>query len=389
MTTRIWSKIATSFLLILYQNCLITSSVVQAQDINTVDTIATYIDENGVKVPDWSQISFANLPLVDTAGEINIPTELINQLGYNPNRAWEAGTAVADLVMMGDLNGFDLEEYSLTALEEYWGMSFDDWSLEEFDLIKNMDVGGLIEAYDLSGSAAKYVKDIPILQEALGSQYAGYALNVIKYKENLTSIALKEVNLAGYSISDISDLKGLAIKKYQNWQQSIIGKIPGIKEIPFSEYEKLKSATQAIGIVDIVFGETEQYGQQSISGSDVDGFGVNCSGGCAHVEFSGTPFVLGKRWISGDSQQVNGGKGILKIVNLGKEPTGRLPFNDSPFKLVLRNNTESEGSAQLKWVFRTCFRDMFGQEHCTPYCLFEIPIYKFNEGEWHYLGVAF
>ena len=195
--------------------------------------------------------------------------------------------------------------------------------------------------------------------------------------------------MAGFTISDIQDLRNLPIREFENWQQSVISRIPGLSQIPFSEFQSLRNITQIIGIVDIVFSDAEQFAEQSISGSDREGFNVPCADGtCGHIELSGTPFILGKRWISGDSQQVEGGKGILRIVNGGMEATGRLPFPDAPFKMTIRDLSETEGSARFYWEFRACFRDFFGVEHCTPYALFRIPIYRLRETEWHYLGLS-
>ena len=393
--TKLAKKIKFILITIIVAGLVIMSAPTQANellDLVGVDdefNIPVITDADGIILPDWARITFDILPIVEDAGSINIPQNLIRQLGYDPNRVWEAGTAVADILLLGDLNGFDLEERTIDGLEQFFGVGFDDFPLEEFDLIQNLSVGGLIDAYLETGLDFFQVDDIPLLQEILGEGFAGFDLSTLRLEESIANLLLEDFDLAGFTISDIQDLRNLPIREFENWQQSVISRIPGLSQIPFSEFQSLRNITQIIGIVDIVFSDAEQFAEQSISGSDREGFNVPCADGtCGHIELSGTPFILGKRWISGDSQQVEGGKGILRIVNGGMEATGRLPFPDAPFKMTIRDLSETEGSARFYWEFRACFRDFFGVEHCTPYALFRIPIYRLRETEWHYLGLS-
>jgi hypothetical protein len=116
-----------------------------------------------------------------------------------------------------------------------------------------------------------------------------------------------------------------------------------------------------IGTIDVVYGKKEARRLNTVTGSDVAGFKVPCDQkSCSYIELSGNPLVYGKQWISGKSQEVEGGSGLLKIVNGGKEPTGRLPLGPT-FKFVMTDVTESEGTAGFTLYTRVCGLG------CTPY----------------------
>ena len=80
----------------------------------------------------------------------------------------------------------------------------------------------------------------------------------------------------------------------------------------------------------------------------------------------------GKRWVSGNSQQVEGGEGALKAINAGKEPTGRMVYGNL-FKVVLTGTNESTGTADFGLYFRICNKNAFVDLGCSPYFLGPIP----------------
>ena len=87
----------------------------------------------------------------------------------------------------------------------------------------------------------------------------------------------------------------------------------------------------------------------------------------------GLPILKGAKIISGDSQQVEGGKGLLRWVNGGKEPTG---VHLAGMKLIVRNVNAKKGTAIVHLNFRSCF--YFFGEHCTPYFM-GFPLWQLNE----------
>ncbi len=142
------------------------------------------------------------------------------------------------------------------------------------------------------------------------------------------------------------------------------------------------SQAQALGFplsrTDIVFGNIEGGIDRTISGSYEEGFAVPCYRNCAHIEL-GAPYT-GFRWVSGLSQQVNGGHGIMGQINDGLEPTGRHPFG-SAVKVVLLETNEATGTAQLGLYFRTCVRRPIDLG-CSPYFIGPLPWLTIREEDF-------
>ena len=208
---------------------------------------------------------------------------------------------------------------------------------------------------------------------------------------DIGDIVLSNYDLSSYTIADIPGLAETPIYRFPGFENLNISQIPNLASLPFQLYPNFPQY-DAVGfaLVDLVLGEAEQYAERSISGGNRVGI-ANCNDGssCAHIELGGPlPTTAGRQWVSGDSQRVKGGKNLLKWVGGGKEPTGRLPFNNPPFKMVLRNNSETQDTVALTLAFRYCFSS-WGIRHCTPYNLFEIPLHTFRVGDYIYLGVDF
>jgi len=68
--------------------------------------IPTAVDSSGkytAKSPDWSKIVWANFPSVSQSGYFTIPQEVMNKIGYNPSRSWNAGQKPDSIIMLGDV----------------------------------------------------------------------------------------------------------------------------------------------------------------------------------------------------------------------------------------------------------------------------------------------
>ena len=131
----------------------------------------------------------------------------------------------------------------------------------------------------------------------------------------------------------------------------------------------------SLGRADIIFGNAEGGLQRTISGSYKEGFAVPCWQNCAHIEL-GAPYT-GLRWVSGLSQQVRGGHGMLASLNNGWEPTGRHPFGSS-VKVVLLETDESSGTANMGLYFRTCISKPIDLG-CSPYFIGPLPWLRITE----------
>jgi hypothetical protein len=93
----------------------------------------------------------------------------------------------------------------------------------------------------------------------------------------------------------------------------------------------------------------------------------------------------GKRWISGNDQQVEGGCGVLKAVNGGKEPTGRLVWGTDTFKIVLNEVDEQTEQASFSAYMRLCANLPLGGKTCTPYFI-PLPWFPVSRHNWVVIG---
>lgn len=80
----------------------------------------------------------------------------------------------------------------------------------------------------------------------------------------------------------------------------------------------------------------------------------------AYLEFSD-----GSRWVSG-RQMVKGGCGVLKSINGGREPVGRLVYGTDAVKIVLDSVDETTERATFSAYMRICAATLIGKT-CSPY----------------------
>jgi hypothetical protein len=180
------------------------------------------------------------------------------------------------------------------------------------------------------------------------------------------------------------------LSKFTGWQNTLIKDIPGLNAVPLASFPlPLTESGNTFARIDFIWGTAEKRRQRTVSGSDVAGFSVPCSGQkCPHIELddlenSGRNIrgkFEGSSWISGKYQQVEGGWGCLKSVNGGKEPTGRLPYG-SAFKVVVMEPNEKNDTVDTALFFR--FKNACG---ATPYFIGPVPFFNYKVNSPIFLG---
>ena len=379
---------------------LTTSAIRQAlqpeQFIASANPVPTVIavDENGNQylMPDWSQIQFSTLPPIQESGSFTATSEAIDALGYDPSRSWSAGQTPDEFMMLGDFQeAFELENLSLRDICSEVGCDAQNESLADFQLMSKQTVGSLLSAVD--GLEDEKIEDVPPLQDlfAKTSYYVDENDTIEEFLDahpKLKKLKLDKLDLADYQVEDIPGLDKISLEKLENWENTYINQIPGLAYLSFDSFPVVPgTATTGIAKVDVVFSSAEKIALRSVSGSYEEGFHVNCTDqDCAHIELAGFPFVEGSQWISGKDQKVQGGQGILKFVNGGKEPTGRHPFGKA-FKVVVWETDEGSGQVDTALFFRVCQRIFFSQT-CTPYFVGPIPWLTHSEEDWIFTGIS-
>jgi hypothetical protein len=184
------------------------------------------------------------------------------------------------------------------------------------------------------------------------------------------------VDLTKVPVRAVPSVRTTPFGRYQGFQALTANKIPNLGSIPFTKMPGFTIPAGASMLrLDLVRNRERNVQHKVMSGSELQP-NAPCKTNCDYIETTplvGLPFLKGAKIISGDSQQVEGGKGMLRWVNGGKEPTG-VSFN--AFKLVVRQVKARPGSAVVNINFRSCF-SFFGL-HCTPFFI-GFPLWQMNE----------
>lgn len=332
------------------------------------------------------------MPAISEFGSFQAPANVTDKLGYDPSRSWNAGQKPDLFTMLGDFqDSFKLQKFSLTDISQIVNQDFQKVNLESFGVMKFQTLDSLVKAIpNLKDFTLNEVKPIfDLLSQDLSTSFdANQSIgNLLQQSPHLGKLSLSSLNLKSYNLDSIPGLSVTPIGSFEKWQGVYIDEIPGLANVPFSQFPNpINPVGAEVGIVDIAFGTDEQQRKLTISGSDKEGFAVPCSSYCAHTELSGSPAVNGKAWVSGKYQLVKGGKGILGSANGGKEPTGRQPFGNA-FKVTVWDVSEVDGMISQALFFRVCMRNNFVDLGCTPYFIGPVPFMTYKEKEPIFLGL--
>ncbi|BAY65570.1 hypothetical protein NIES22_56770 [Calothrix brevissima NIES-22] len=372
---------------------LIFSAIIitwQQQGISKQPEIPTISWQN-TRLPDWNQITFSKMPAINESGSFQTPPGVTEKLGYNPSRSWNAGQKPDSFTMLGDFqDSLKLQKFSLTDIAQIVDLDLQKLNLESFGVMKFQTLDSLVKAIpDLKKNHVSEVKSVlDLLDQYLSNSFDTNQTigNLLQQSPHLGKLSLSSLNLKSYNLNSIPGLSTTPIGSFEKWQGVYIDEIPGLANVPFSQFPNpINPVGTEVGIVDIAFATNEQQRKSTISGSDKEGFAVPCAQDCSHTELSGSPAVNGKAWVSGKYQLVKGGKGILGSVNGGKEPTGRQPFGDA-FKVAIWDVSEVDGMITQALFFRACMRNNFIDLGCTPYFIGPVPFMSYREKEPIFLG---
>ena len=352
--------------------------------------------------PNWSQITWSNLPSVLQSGSITVPQEVISKIGYDPSRSWSAGQKPDSIVMLGDVeDAFKISSLSLKNIQTIIS-SVPVLTLKDFGLMQWQTPASLVKAIPTLGSLdVSQVKPIEDLFSQAGISSSGTIAQILESNPQAASLPLGNLDLSQYSIDSIPTLTNTELNKFKDWQKSYINQVPGLNKLRMDKLpQPISAGVNVVGIASVVLGKAEhgdpKVGDSYYISGRVDSTDktvpVGCQSGkeCAYMElgdFKGNGALYGKRWVSGLSQKVKGGFGILSSVNGGLEPTGRLVYG-SGFKVALTNINESIGTAEFGLYFRVCAHIPFGGKTCTPYFIGPVPWLPVKENDLVVVGTG-
>lgn len=405
-----------------------------------IESISSPTRFDGQPVTDWNSfwddLSFDKLLNAPDAGSLADGAAdplTVQQLGYDPTQtfeilpglppqsipiSWLAGTPVANILPLGSLQALfstSISELSLNDIAGLAGQSLGGLSLNDFAVSNWQSIKDLVTAIPLLGdtamsaleSVARPIADL--IKQTFPQAFVYNTLNdaLSAGKDSLSDIYgfggqyLSQLNnLISYGLDEIQGLIDTAFGKFKAWQQSLVNKVPFLKNISWKKLgiPDTLSFLPTLAKVDLVLGTKEKF--QGQFASSVRGFLTNTiSGGvysgffnqpcqeneCPHIELTGSALVKGKRIVSGLVQKVEGGTGFLKVVNGGKEPTGFEPFKipGGLVKLVFTHKGPGDGSDSFQVALYFCVRvDIWGTKHETPKFIGPIPLLTVRTKQW-------
>ncbi len=347
---------------------------------------------NKLLLPDWKQISLSQLPGISQSGAID-GSPYSQTLGYDLSRTWTVGMTPDEYLKLGDISeALQAEKFALQAIGDITSIEFNKIALSEFSLIKEQTLSHLAKVVpQLAQTAVKDIQSIAALLKTKGIQPANLTLSQVLTQYEVGNIKLGEIDLSKFSLTSIPNLEAVPIQDLTNWMNSFVKNIPGLGQVPLGLMPNpISEVGNLVMRIDAVYGTAENRRNNPISGSDVQGFSVPCTQkDCAYLELDDLENVgasdrsssEGKQWISGKYQEVEGGSGILKAVNNGREPTGRLPFGKA-FKVVVMETDETTDTVNTALYFRFCAWKM----GCTPYFIGPIPFFSYQVNALMFVG---
>ncbi|NJO93882.1 MAG: hypothetical protein HC820_05120 [Hydrococcus sp. RM1_1_31] len=216
----------------------------QNYQIDSTASIPSYIDSSGTRMPDWSQITLADIPAITQGGSFDISTiaqgtgyssdELISILGYDPSRSWEAGTHLKDILMLGDLKGVsNLDEWNLAAIAQSTGADLEGLKLSDFGLLKNQTAEDLIYAVpNLENLGLEEVQPLFDLAKAgLGTSKALSLKNsslgdLANSNFDFANLKMDNIDLSQYDLKSIEGIEDANFGDFSGSDGAMTSEIP-------------------------------------------------------------------------------------------------------------------------------------------------------------------
>ena len=357
-----------------------------------------------VLLPDWSRISLAQLPGISQSGAID-GSPYSQTLGYDLSRTWNVGMTPDQYLKLGDISeALQAEEFSLQAIQaialgtqpeantDINSIDSNKIALSEFPLIGEQTLSHLAQVVpELAKTQVNNITPVATLLKSHLIAASNLTLAQVLTQYEVGQMKLGQINLSEFSISSIPNLDAVQLQQFTGWMNSNVSDIPGLGQVPLGLMPNpITEIGSLVMRIDVVYGPAENRRNNTISGSDVQGFSVPCTEkDCAYLELddlentgrSDRGKLEGKQWISGKYQEVEGGRGILKAVNNGREPTGRLPFGKA-FKVVVMEPDETTDTVDTALFFRFCAWRM----GCTPYFIGPVPFFSYKVNSLIFVG---
>lgn len=311
--------------------------------------------KNAIK-PDWTKISFSDFSPLKEDGSFSLPgAETV---------AWEAGAEISEILNLWTIKEFSPQWLSISEMARLEDLPLSAATgklLDEFPLVKKQTFDHLLEV--VPGLEDLPLDEFPLLEDLVLAMddvldFDDFDIDMLNADvgeiiqklglgdsqlETLNVLAsekgLDDFKLGDYGLGDIPGLVDSPIDSLEEWGFEKIKQIPLLENLSLSMMPNPLSLLGGfVARADRVWGDAEGAAPRTISGGNQVGFKVPCEKKpCAAIELDDVEnegksiqmMFEGVRWVSGESQQVDGGSGCLSGVSGGDEPTGRHPFGKS------------------------------------------------------------
>ena len=123
-------------------------------------------------VPNINEMTFSTFPPIESEGSVVLSNEVIEQLGFNPNRSWQKGQTLDTIIQLGDISkGFGVDTFTLNEIKSLVNIDFNQLSLNDFGIIQFQTIGSLFSA--IPNLKNKKIKTIPPLRDLIKDTQCG------------------------------------------------------------------------------------------------------------------------------------------------------------------------------------------------------------------------
>jgi murein DD-endopeptidase MepM/ murein hydrolase activator NlpD len=217
--------------------------------------------------PQWTQVSFSNLGKIqsDNLGYID-DVSLIQQLGYNPSRAYSIGDDLGSVMKVGDLDIFGIGRKTVGSY--LGGANPSNVSLGEFEAINGVTLNDLNSS--ISSLKNIPVSSFPLLKSIVSGNRSGIAQNLSPFLQQV-SPAIKNYLSANPWAADLpveqllqGDWKGVALQgTLKVGLPQLVQKFPSLKNIPLGDIVSAVSSGNIKSLANVGI----QYGLKQLQGT--------------------------------------------------------------------------------------------------------------------------
>ena len=306
----------------------------------------------------------------EEAGEIKnsfLERKSINDLlGYEFSRTWEAGDSFSSVLKYGDVKA--LQQLDSKKLSQIAPQAKE---VEDFPYLEKVPLWKLIKNLGVNTESDAWQSVIPLQCRGTTRWIKSAVSSCLQtfYPDK----TLLDFGASG-SLSELC-LDEIPLRRFPDIDNFSLDNVPGTEKFYLNV-----SSEDFVGKLDIPF-DSDETNIPAISGSNQEQ-SKTCSENCPHVEILDPALPFSMQWISG-RQKVKGGRGVLGLVNGGREPTGRHPFGDE-FKVVISDINTKKGTVRTNIYLRACKRTFPLDFGCTPFFIGPIPLSVVSEGDWIY-----